>query len=161
MKYNKFIHKVLTFILLCFYLISTSGLVVYYHFCSDSNQPFYSVYVDNTEDYCKESAIAHQHTDTCCCHADESQSCCHNHNTSTFSARLIVPFYNTDTKTVPHPVFSKLFIQAFTILNLSLYEEYNSNTSLYIDTEARPIISYGKELHIKHQSLKLDSPLFA
>ncbi len=160
MNNHKIVHKSLAILLLCFYFISTSGFIVYYHFCSEADQSFFSVYIDNTEEYCEQAHLANQdHSE--CSHCSEHGGCCQNHNTTTYAARLAISFDTPTKGATPTPIFTSLLFSAYTILNHTLFEENEPNTPTFNTADIPPRTYSGRELLIQHQSLKLDTKAFA
>jgi hypothetical protein len=127
MNLLKELHKrILSLIILCLFLISTSGVVLFYHFCQHSNQMLYSVFIDETEDMCAENALIcetpHQHHNHCCQQESKTflskdESCCQHHQS----------FYKTIKLNTTYLIAKKLSSPKSTQLSL-LFSTYLINS---------------------------------
>ncbi len=155
--------------LLCLFLISTSGIVLFYHFCKHAHQTLYSFYIDETEELCAENAILHDdlipHDDHCCSpdldHHDhalyDNHKCCQQHKTFHKSIKLNTSFTSTKQLKSPKPSQLSLLFEPFTEVLVLLDTNPLILNLLFDSPPESPKYSYtGRDIVTQQQALKLD-----
>ncbi len=158
----KEIHKrIMTLITLGLFLLSTSGLVFFYHYCIHAHELVYSVFIDSTEDICEENAIInhdHFHHNDQCCHAEETSDhdCCDNHHSSNKIVKLTSAFQFSERQQTPKPILVSL-LQQETILQLDYFHALllEKDFSGEIPPEKPLINTNGRQIITKHHTLKI------
>ncbi len=109
--------RIIAIVTLCLFLLSTNGMVLFYHYCGHDNALVYSMFVDDTSDQCKENAEAEfqiHHAQAECCYHDnntlDNQDCCKEHKTYTKTLKLKNVFNFSDRQATPKPIWLKLWI---------------------------------------------------
>ncbi len=109
--------RIVAIVTLCLFLLSTNGMVLFYHYCQYGNTLVYSVFVDATSDQCKENADAElhiHHPEAECCYHDnnklDNQDCCKEHKTFTKTLKLKNDYNFSDRQATPKPIWLKLWI---------------------------------------------------
>lgn len=114
--------RIVAIVTLCLFLLSTNGMVLFYHYCQHGNTLVYSMFVDATHDQCKENAVADLHTHhpqaECCSHDNNSldtnnldnQDYCKEHKTYTKTLKLKNDYNFSDRQATPKPIWLKLWI---------------------------------------------------
>lgn len=149
MAFKNLIKRGIAFLLLGLFLVSTSGMVMYYHFCQYSNEVVVSVYVDSTAESCSESAHHKIHEDlhTCagCCTVHEEDKCCDDHQTNSKTAKLDIPLSFSNEEIAIEPSTLEL---PFENIKLELRSEIvtQNNSQYYNFKEHKPIPIYGRDL---------------
>ena len=148
--------------LLCLFLISTSGVVLFYHFCQHAHQTVYSFYIDETEELCAENALIYCDNHASCCqhHHDEhssSKPCCDHHKSFHKIVKLTNSYTFSEQIKSPKPLSLKLLFEPFTEL-MALNEISLSNKELYFDypPEVPKTLRSGRDIVTSYQTLKLD-----
>ncbi|GAF04990.1 HYC_CC_PP family protein [Saccharicrinis fermentans] len=153
--------RIIALITLCFFLLSTSGMILFYHYCLHSHQMVFSVYIDATQELCQENALTfHDHTlsEECCNHHSENakDDCCENHKSDQEMVKLKDEYNFSDRQSTPRPTTLLLIntdeptlLEAIpaSITNKGLFKKLPPGTPLFI--------LKGKELVTLHQALKV------
>ncbi|MFV0365693.1 MAG: HYC_CC_PP family protein [Mangrovibacterium sp.] len=135
-------------------LLSTTGVVFYYHYCKGSEQKYVSMYVDNTQELCHEQK--HDAAHDCCQTEKETNDCCEDHNVDTISYKLTDFFLASEKHTIPVFSFTGLVLltwHATDLLSLQLSEQPNSTPLLTTLIGSKE--NYGRILSIRQHKLKL------
>ncbi len=158
--------KIFTFFLLFLFLVSTSGVVLFYHICSHAQQTIYSFYIDETEELCEESAIINgdmiPHDDHCCSeeleHHDHSHNkCCDHHQSFHKALKLNTTFTISKQLKSPEPLVLSLLFESYTIL-LEDKDIYLFKSTFFenIPPESPTYLFSGKDIVTNFRTLKLD-----
>ncbi|MFV0554263.1 MAG: HYC_CC_PP family protein [Mangrovibacterium sp.] len=153
----KAIFKISLSLLLVFStLLSTTGVVFYYHTCQSSSKEFVSIYVDNTEELCRNQ---YHSKENACCHAEQAakEDCCDTHHANSVSIRLTDQFLASELQAIPSISFFVLACELLRYvddLSLELISE-DFHFSPPLADIASPK-NYGKILSIRQHKLKLD-----
>ncbi len=118
--------RIVAIVTLCLFLLSTNGMVLFYHYCQHGTTLVYSVFVDATNDQCKENADAEfhiHHPELDCCANDyttqDNQNSCNEHKTATKTLKLKNDYNFSDRQATPKPIWLKLWI-ADILLNIDI-----------------------------------------
>ncbi len=159
--------KVFTFFLLGLFLISTSGIVLFYHFCKHSHHTIYSFYIDDTQELCAENAILYDdfipHDDHCCSeeldHHDHSDNnkCCQKHKSFQKTVKINLSYTYTKQLKSPKPLELKLFFEQYTevFFTDNLYT-LSLNLLFKSPPDSPKLQLTGRDIITHHQTLKLD-----
>ncbi len=167
MNLLKELHKrILSLIILCLFLISTSGVVLFYHFCQHSNQMLYSVFIDETEDMCAENALIcetpHQHHDHCCQqeskkHLYKEESCCQHHQSFFKTIKLNTTYLVAEKLSSPKSTQLSLLFSTYLIKPQRGFNQELQGMGLSRDfPPSSPIFNFsGRDIATFHHALKL------
>ncbi len=157
--------RLFTFFLLALFMISTSGIVFFYHFCKHSHQTTYSFFIDTTEEVCAENYklqdkdISH----TNCCESEvlhqiySNNKCCAQHKSYSKTVKLNNVYTFTKKIDSPKPlVLGLLYAVIPTSLIIKDQEGIFYNLRDYTPPESPVNIRSGKEIITHHESFKLD-----
>ena len=106
--------KLLAIATLFLFLLSTSGMVLFYHYCQHAHEMVFSMYVDSTQELCHENAVA-LHKNHChshdCDYAEESNKkpCCEHHQSKHKIVQLKTHYTLSYRLTTPQPTLLSLF----------------------------------------------------
>lgn len=143
------IKQTISLLLLAVFLLSTSGMVMYYHFCQYSDDMVVSVFIDSTSDSCTKSAHTKLHEDehTCanCCNIAHTDKCCDDHKSTSKTAKLNIPLTFSNDEIAIEPCALELPFE-YVSLNSHL-EQINLNIPYkYKLREFKPVSVYGRTL---------------
>lgn len=117
--------RIVAIVTLCLFLLSTNGMVLFYHYCQHGNTLAYSMFIDATSDQCKGNAnedaeFHNHHPEVDCCDHDyndqDNQDCCKEHKsckehkTSTKTLKLKNEYHYSEKQATPKPIWLKLWI---------------------------------------------------
>ncbi len=158
--------KIFTFLLLLLFLISTSGVVLFYHFCAHAHQTIYSFYIDETEELCAESAMINgdiiPHDDHCCNenlehHNQDHNKCCKHHQSFHKALKLNTNYTSSKQLKSPKPLELLLLFDSFTLVFDNNEYTLLRNTILEnTPPEAPTYLFSGKDIVTNFCTLKLD-----
>ena len=100
--YKRFI----AIVTLCLFVLSTSGVVLFYHYCQHGHKYVYSMYVDATQELCQENAeLQHLNLHQDCCHQETNDiHCCKNHQSHYKTVQLKNDYEFSARQTTPKPI---------------------------------------------------------
>ncbi len=158
--------KIFTFFLLFLFLISTSGVVLFYHFCSHAHQTIYSFYIDETEELCAESAVINgdiiPHEDHCCNeeldhHNQYHNKCCDHHQSFHKAVKLNTNYTISKQLKSPKPLELSLLFDSYTLLlDNNDFRLFRNNIFENTPPESPSYLFSGKEIVTNFHNLKLD-----
>jgi len=158
--------KIFTFFLLFLFLISTSGVVLFYHFCSHAHETIYSFYIDDTEELCAESAITHDdvipHDDHCCneefdLHDHSYNKCCDNHQSFHKTVKLDSNYTFSKQLKSPKPMELSLLFETYTLLlEINIQDHFKKPFFENTPPESPSCLLSGKDIVTNFKTLKLD-----
>ena len=152
--------RIIAIITLCLFVLSTSGMVLFYHYCQHANQMVISVYIDSTQELCQENAATlHQslhHNHDCCHQNPEEKGCCKNHDSNLKTVQLKNTYNFSDRQSAPKPTRLSL-LQVETPFQIDVI--CNSLNQSGLSRELPPEIPLkklsGKEILTLHHTFKI------
>ncbi len=153
--------RIIAIITLCIFLLSTSGMILFYHYCQHANEFVFSMYIDSTEELCEENAkmlhmLNHDDSHCCCQHHGHQKDCCENHQSNSKTLKLKDDFNFAERQTTPKPVLITLLLpEAFDQIDIfhTLLIKYNLPKEIPPETPIN--LPTGKEWVTSHHSLKI------
>ncbi|MFV0290838.1 MAG: hypothetical protein ACK5IJ_08065 [Mangrovibacterium sp.] len=156
----RFLKISVSFLLVLSFLISTTGVVFYYHTCQASTQRYVSVYIDLTEELCHEQKHHDHHT--CCSNENENNStegdtCCPEHQVQTLSYRLTENLLSSEEISIL-PIdlcFNILFYSSHKteLQELNAFNKSNAIPLSIFNLDGKK--NYGRIVTIRQHNLKL------
>ncbi len=157
--------RLFSLFLLAFFMISTSGIVFFYHFCTHSHETTYSFFIDTTDETCAENNKLHDEDIThskCCEFEVEHQiriknNCCAQHKSYSKTVKLDSVYTFTKKTDSPKPiVIGLLYAICPTIVFLQDQEQASANFRCNIPPESPISIRSGRDIITHYESFKLD-----
>lgn len=151
--------RIVVFITLCFFLMSTSGMVLFYHFCQHSNKTLVSLYIDTTQKLCEQSInncsnTIHSHKKLCCYSQKENANHNHHQHKSNYKTVKIHTVYSsTNQQTLPKPI--SLLVLSFSIPLETSITINNKGVFRELPMEIPILLPSGREIITSNHSLKI------
>ncbi len=153
--------RIIAIITLLLFLLSTSGMVLFSHYCQHADQLVYSVFIDSTQELCQENSdtllhIHHRHHDDCCSHKSTEDNCCKNHQSDTKTIKLKNDYTFSDRQTTPKTASLSLLLsitqQQVNIIGTSLIK---TGLLKELPSEMPLVLPTGRELVTLYNTLKI------
>ncbi|SMO44426.1 hypothetical protein SAMN06265379_101848 [Saccharicrinis carchari] len=153
---------------LAMFLLSTNGMVLFYHYCQHGSTVEYVMFMDSTYDQCRENATDHchiHHPEKECCeqHNDklnenfnEEHFCCSDHKTYTKTLKLKNEYNSSDRQAMPKPICLELFLSNISPgLSISNHTIFTTEGWRELPLE-KPLFQYsGTQLVTLYRTLKI------